>query len=481
MFGFLKSKESRLLEAVKTNNLDKAGALISAGVDANLRNRAGEPCLFAATANNSTDMVKLLLAAGAQVNGADSRDVTPLMVAAGNGFTEVAGQLLAAGASVKARSKSGTTVLIEAAANHQTDMLRLLLSHGTNPDAKQNKGWCALHFCSANGFLEGVELLLEEGADADLQTGKGYTALAIAASNAHHPVMQALLAHGADPDKPNKQGQSPLQIAVAKGDAQAAGMLLAGGADIFAPDCGGGFIIDIALAAGNPDIVQLANERIAALDKEVAAGNIALVKRIALEGSQHLQQLAKPALLLYAVEAKQADMVDFLLGAGAVQAMNKRDQKNFRQHILEAAIQCGNRKVFKAMLGNFQKLHHRAISLMDSGKIHDKDMLEMVIRIKQQRQEKQVKPEQGSMKQAEPISGTAAQAEEFHLLQEICRAYAQNDPRYKTLEAAVKQLGEDLHRKGGLKEMRRAYARVAGIPGSRTLEMLWNGIGDWRG
>ena len=49
------------------------------------------------------------------------------------------------------------------------------------------------------------------------------------------------------------------------------------------------------------------------------------------------------------------------------------------------------------------------------------------------------------------------------------------------LEPLARQIGEALNQQGGLTEMRRVFALLGGRRGSRTLEMHWNGIGEWRG
>lgn len=49
------------------------------------------------------------------------------------------------------------------------------------------------------------------------------------------------------------------------------------------------------------------------------------------------------------------------------------------------------------------------------------------------------------------------------------------------LVADVRKIGADLHERGGAAEMRRVFAFVPAMPGKRTVEMEWNGIGDWRG
>ncbi len=72
--------------------------------------------------------------------------------------------------------------------------------------------------------------------------------------------------------------------------------------------------------------------------------------------------------------------------------------------------------------------------------------------------------------------------EMLQVLCDLCDAYAANDQVAITrlvLEATA--IGEALNERGGLNEMRRIFAKLGGRPGSRTLEMHWGGIGDWRG
>ncbi len=67
-------------------------------------------------------------------------------------------------------------------------------------------------------------------------------------------------------------------------------------------------------------------------------------------------------------------------------------------------------------------------------------------------------------------------------LKGLCAAYMSNDRgTSQRLEPQATAIGEELHRLGGLREMRRVFGLLGGMPGSRTLEMHWDGIGDWRG
>ncbi len=68
------------------------------------------------------------------------------------------------------------------------------------------------------------------------------------------------------------------------------------------------------------------------------------------------------------------------------------------------------------------------------------------------------------------------------ILVQLCDAYVySNAAEISKLEPLATQIGKTLHERGGLSEMRRLYEQLGERKGSRTLEMHWNGIGDWRG
>jgi hypothetical protein len=68
------------------------------------------------------------------------------------------------------------------------------------------------------------------------------------------------------------------------------------------------------------------------------------------------------------------------------------------------------------------------------------------------------------------------------VLVQLCDAYAANDrSAISRLEPEATRIGQQLDNRGGIAEMRRIYKMVPDIRGKRTLEMHWDGIGDWRG
>lgn len=60
-------------------------------------------------------------------------------------------------------------------------------------------------------------------------------------------------------------------------------------------------------------------------------------------------------------------------------------------------------------------------------------------------------------------------------------SYAANDAGYREKEVVAKMIGQRLHEEGGIRRMREIFAKLGAYPGSRTLEILWGGVGDWQG
>lgn len=72
--------------------------------------------------------------------------------------------------------------------------------------------------------------------------------------------------------------------------------------------------------------------------------------------------------------------------------------------------------------------------------------------------------------------------EMLQTLERLCRAYAShNTIQVDSLEPIATKIGEELDRRGGITEMRRIFNLIDSQQRKRTLEMHWNGIGEWQG
>ena len=72
------------------------------------------------------------------------------------------------------------------------------------------------------------------------------------------------------------------------------------------------------------------------------------------------------------------------------------------------------------------------------------------------------------------------------LLREVARAKTGGAPphldSYDARRETAREIGQELHRRGGESLMKRVLDEDIGpIPGQRTIDQFWNGIGDWRG
>jgi len=83
---------------------------------------------------------------------------------------------------------------------------------------------------------------------------------------------------------------------------------------------------------------------------------------------------------------------------------------------------------------------------------------------------------------AGPPIGSMTDSQMVDILKALCRAYdTSNTSEIRRLELLAIDIGEELNRRGGEKEMLRIFNSLGAIPGSRTLEMRWHGIGGWLG
>ena len=68
----------------------------------------------------------------------------------------------------------------------------------------------------------------------------------------------------------------------------------------------------------------------------------------------------------------------------------------------------------------------------------------------------------------------------IRILGALCTAYHTNNPQdIRRLEPTAIDIAEELSRRGGEEEMLRVFGLLGGMPGSRSLEIHWHGIGGW--
>jgi HEAT repeat protein len=101
-----------------------------------------------------------------------------------------------------------------------------------------------------------------------------------------------------------------------------------------------------------------------------------------------------------------------------------------------------------------------------------------------QEAEEQSRREQAEQRVAKMVSKAQRMSdrEMVESLASLCRAYAEDAPEViDALEPLATAIGRRLNERGGIREMRRVFAMLHDERGTRTLDMHWDGIGDWRG
>jgi cytohesin len=93
--------ESALWDAISSNDIGKAKALIAAGAGVNQKNAYGNPIIHEAVSSGNRELVELLIAKGANVNAKGQFDRVALHYANKKGMAKI---LLAHGATVDAQT-----------------------------------------------------------------------------------------------------------------------------------------------------------------------------------------------------------------------------------------------------------------------------------------------------------------------------------------------------------------------------------------
>jgi ankyrin repeat protein len=251
----------RLIEAVKSHNVESVRSLLKARVDVNAPQSDGATALHWAAHQDDLATADLLIRAGARVNAANELGVTPLYLACTNRNAAMVKKLLAAGASPNATLLRGESVLMECVRTGDVAAVTALLGAGANVNAKESMyGQTPLMWAVAQQHPRVVEVLLELGADVkarsrtyaqNVETGErggggevstvqrgGSTPLLFAARVGDAESAKLLLAAGADVNDTLSDGASALVVAAHSGHGAVAAVLLDKGADPNAADVG---------------------------------------------------------------------------------------------------------------------------------------------------------------------------------------------------------------------------------------------------
>jgi ankyrin repeat protein len=249
-------RPSLMIEAASNPSPEVVRALLKAGANLKVTNRAGRsPLALAAGFNPEPGIVTALLEHGADIHKLDDYGHTPLMLAATwNSNPAVISSLLSHGAHIDRRSLTGTwpwnnpdpihsvwnlietpapyldknwnwvsqyflgwTPLMMAAANNPNPKICLaLIKAGADLHAEADLHGTPILIASAwspSGSV--ISTLLEAGARLEGRNAWGETPLIRSTANPNHPaVMAALLEAGANPLAQNLEGKTALDLAL---------------------------------------------------------------------------------------------------------------------------------------------------------------------------------------------------------------------------------------------------------------------------
>jgi ankyrin repeat protein len=252
----------RLVEAVRSKDVNAVRALLKSGMDVNAPQGDGATALHWAVHYDDLATADLLLRAGARTNAANDLGVTPLYLACTNRNATMVEKLLTAGANPNARLLNGETVLMNCARTGNALSVKALIAAGarvnvTEPEHDQS----ALMWAAAEKHPDVVRLLIDAEADIRARSrtypetvtsevtqraGReelnytvlrgGSTPLLFAARSGDAESLRLLIAAGADVNDTLPNGMSALVLAAHSGQGAVAGALLEKGAD---PDAAG--------------------------------------------------------------------------------------------------------------------------------------------------------------------------------------------------------------------------------------------------
>ena len=255
--GLAASGDLRLIQAVRSQDVELARALVAEGIDVNETQGDGSTALHWAAHRNDLAITDLLIEAGADVRVVNDLGTTPLQVACENRSGPTVERLLAAGAPANATLLNGETTLMSCARTGDARSVAALLAHGARVnEVESGHQQTALMWAAAQGHPEIVRLLLEAGAAVrarsrtyartvvDEQTQRagreelnytvqrgGSTPLLFAARNGDAASARLLLDAGAEPNDALSDGMSALTLAAHSGHSAVGIALLEAGAN----------------------------------------------------------------------------------------------------------------------------------------------------------------------------------------------------------------------------------------------------------
>lgn len=171
-FARVVDKDSELVNAVLTGNLDSVEKHLRRGAFINAKSPDSKPVLLIAIENDRPDIAEVLIAKGANVNFADPGGNTPLMIAAKKGQEGMVKLLLSKGANPNTQQSNiksvyasdNRTPIMFAAEGGNPGIVKMLIAKGANINKKGRDGKTALKIAEEKDFSDIVDILKKAGA-----------------------------------------------------------------------------------------------------------------------------------------------------------------------------------------------------------------------------------------------------------------------------------------------------------------------------
>ncbi len=201
---------------------------------------------------------------------------------------------------------AGSAELFMAANRGNVDKVRSILARDPAAATESSGGgFTPLHLAAINGHAKVVDLLIKSGAHVNARNRDGATPLLKAVQGRHIDVIKLLIKRHADINVKDDSSVSPLMATLMDGNLEIAKILVESGADVRVKSAGGSTPMHMA-----------------------AREDSALVKLLVKKGADVNAVDNRGWTALHAaVSAKRADIVEFLMDAGASANIRNKNDK----------------------------------------------------------------------------------------------------------------------------------------------------------
>lgn len=211
--------------------------------------------LLVAAASGDVESLEMFLSAGLDIDAADAAGNTALIKAAGSGHLPAVERILGLGADPRHVNGSGRDALITASAKGHEEVARMLLGRGADTTLRDSESWGALSIAAYNGHAKVVSLLAGGATAAELDD-----ALLVASFSGDARVINTLLGQGANINARSPESKTPLMIASEAGKLEAVRVLLQNQANPYAVDLENRTAANLAQASGHEEITKLISD-----------------------------------------------------------------------------------------------------------------------------------------------------------------------------------------------------------------------------